>query len=162
MLCVNPLLLRYDIGFQLSFVATFAILISSGWRKQLAFQNRWASMLVEGMMITCAVLLFVTPLSIFHFGTVSPYAFLANVVALPIVPVAFFLSCMVVFIGWVPGVGALFGWLAYGILHSLIYIVSLIARFPGSTTMYNDMHLWVLGCWYVAWTLFFWHWNKKE
>ncbi len=155
MLLFNPLLLRYDIGFQLSYMATLAILLSTEWRAQFHVRSWIGEGLLETVLITTVVLLFVTPLSLWHFGTLSPYALLANMLALPLVPLAFLLAFLIVPLGWLPGIGTLCGWLAYGFLHSLVMVAESLAHFPWATATYTDVSLLMLGCWYLFWIFFF-------
>ncbi len=148
MLLGNPLLLRYDIGFQLSFLATFAILFSAPWRSRFSGKSWFVRSFVDVFLITFSVLLFVTPLTLIHFGTLSPYALFANILVLPLVPVAFLASFGVVIFGWIPGVGALFGWVTYSVLHGLIAIAETITRIPGATASYGHVNWWVVVVWY--------------
>lgn len=162
MLAVHPLFLRYDIGFQLSFAATFAILISAPGRARTRFRSWIIGSIVETILITATVLLFVVPLSLFHFGTLSPYALLGNVLVLPLVPVAFLLSFAVVLLGWIPGLGAALGWLAYGVLHGVLFLGDRLAALPGAGMTFSGVAAWIVGCWYLSWVLFFVWRNKKE
>ena len=148
MLMGNPLLLRYDIGFQLSFLATFAILFSAPWRSRFQKFHWFIGYFIEAFLITFSVLLFVTPLTLVYFGTLSPYALFANVIALPLVPITFLLSLLVVLLGWIPGIGALIGWIAYCTLHGLIVIVEIMARFPGANASFSSVRWWMIALWY--------------
>lgn len=104
--------------------------------------------LLKPSLITFSVLLFVTPLTLVYFGTLSPYALFANVIALPLVPITFLLSLLVVLLGWIPGIGALIGWIAYGTLHGLIVIVEIMARFPGANASFSSVRWWMIALWY--------------
>lgn len=161
MLADNPLLIRYDIGFQLSFAATFAILISAPGRSRTRFRSWIIGSVTETILITTTVLVFVIPLSLFHFGTLSPYALLGNVLVLPLVPVAFLLSFAVVLFGWVPGLGAALGWLAYGALHGALFLGDWLAALPGAGMTFSGVTAWMVGCWYLSWIFFFvWRNNR--
>ncbi|MBP5994019.1 MAG: ComEC/Rec2 family competence protein [Candidatus Moranbacteria bacterium] len=161
MLAVNPLLLRYDIGFQLSFAATFAILISAPRRAQIHYRSWIVGSVMEMVFITSTVLIFVIPLSLFHFGTLSPYALLSNVLVLPLVPVAFLLSFAIVLLGWVPGLGAGIGWLGYGALHGALFLGDRLSALPGAGMTFSGVAAWMVGCWYLGWVLFFvWRNNR--
>lgn len=162
MLAWNPLLFRYDIGFQLSFLATFAILVSEPWRSHLRKRWRMVRYGGESVLITVSVLLFVTPISVLYFGTLSPYAILANVLVLPIVPLAFFGSFLVMLLGWIPGVGALSGWVTYGVLHSIMVLVEHIARFPGADATFLGVSGGMVGWWYAGCLVFFLYWYRRE
>lgn len=162
MLALNPLLLRYDIGFQLSFMATFAILISNPVRTRLRLRSWIIGGIVETILITFTVLIFVIPLSLLHFGTLSPYALLSNALVLPLVPAAFLLSFLGVLFGWVPGIGATFGWLAYGVLHGVLFLGEWLAHLPGAGMTFSGVTLWMVGCWYLLWIFLFVWWNKER
>ena len=161
MLAANPLLLRYDIGFQLSFAATFAILISAPVRARMRYRSWIVGSVTEMVLITSSVLIFVIPLSLFHFGTLSPYALLSNILVLPLVPVAFLLSFAIVLLGWVPGLGAGIGWLGYGALHGALFLGDRLSALPGAGMTFSGVAAWMVGCWYLGWVLFFvWRNNR--
>jgi len=163
MLLGNPLLLRYDIGFQLSFLATFAILFSAPWRSRFQKMPWLLRNFFEIFLTTFSVLLFVMPISLIYFGTLSPYALLANVTVLPLVPIAFLFTLGGVIFGWIPGIGALIGWITYGILHSLIILTEIIARFPGANASYTGIHWWSVFVWYgLCFTFFFWQARRSS
>ena len=155
MLLGNPLLLRYDIGFQLSFLATFAILFSAPWRSRFSGKSWFVRSFIDAFLITFSVLLFITPLTLIHFGTLSPYALFANILVLPLVPVAFLFSFGTVIFGWIPGLGALMGWVTYATLHTLVIITEMIARLPGADASYTGIRGWSVIIWYVSCLLFF-------
>jgi competence protein ComEC len=163
MLFGNPLLLRYDIGFQLSFLATFAILFSAPWRNRFKNTSWLLRNFLEIFLTTFSVLLFVMPITLVYFGTLSPYALLANVIILPLVPIAFLLTLGVVIFGWIPGIGAFIGWITYGILHSLVVLTEIIARFPGADASYTGVHWWGVFAWYgFCLTFFLWQGRRAS
>lgn len=155
MLLGNPLLLRYDIGFQLSFLATFAILFSAPWRSRFRGEFWFVRSFVDVFLITFSVLLFIAPLTLIHFGALSPYALFANILALPLVPATFLFSFSTVIFGWIPGLGALMGWVTYALLHILVVITETIARFPGANASFIGVRGWGVIIWYVGCLLFF-------
>lgn len=160
MLFGNPLLLRYDIGFQLSFLATFAILFSAPWRSRFGGKSWFVGSFVDAFLITFSVLLFITPLTLIHFGTLSPYALFANILALPLVPAAFLFSFGTVIFGWIPGLGALMGWMTYAVLHTLVVITETVARLPGADASYTDIRWWGVTIWYAGCFSFF-LWQRR-
>ena len=157
MLFWNPLLLRYDVGFQLSFLATFAILFSAPWRNRFSKSSWLTGKFSEALLLTLSVLLFVTPVTLIHFGTLSPYALVANILALPLIPAAFLSSLCTVVLGWIPGIGAAIGWIAYGMLHGLVAITETVARLPGASASYAGIRWWGVIIWYgICLSFFFW------
>lgn len=88
MLVINPYLLVYDIGFQLSFLATLGlILISPLIDSKLTFVP--AKFGIRTFLVaTISTQIAVLPLLLYHIGEFSLVAVIVNVLVLPAVPVA--------------------------------------------------------------------------
>ncbi|TAK03324.1 ComEC/Rec2 family competence protein [Patescibacteria group bacterium] len=88
MLAFDPTLLREDIGFQLSIAATYAMMAWAGpVGERLAFlPERFG--LRESLAGSLAAIAITMPIVLWHFGTVSLIAPIANLVVLPLVPYA--------------------------------------------------------------------------
>src|SRR6185369_8439273 len=82
MLFIHPLLLRYDLGFQLSFLATLSIILSVPFLDRFLQDDFIGKSLVEIIFMTCAVELFVLPIILFSFHTFSPLVFIGNFLVL--------------------------------------------------------------------------------
>jgi len=88
MLVFNPLLLLYDVGFQLSFVATVAIVaLTKPWSERLDFVPDVLGMR-QAFAGSLAAIVLTLPIVLWHFGTVSLVAPFANLLVLPLVPYA--------------------------------------------------------------------------
>lgn len=101
MLLFNPLLLKFDLGFQLSFLAVLGIiLIAPVFNKWLdvIFKGR-LSWLREIIAMTVAAQLFTLPLLISSFGYFSLVSLLSNIIVLPITPLLMALGILVPFLG---------------------------------------------------------------
>lgn len=84
MLAVNPLLLLYDVGFQLSFLAAMGIVyLSPTFQRWLKFVP--AKNLRTILSLTFSAYLFTLPILIYNFGRISLAAPLSNVLILPAV-----------------------------------------------------------------------------
>ncbi len=92
MLLLNPLLLIYDVGFQLSFLATLGLILLSPrveqWFKIVPGKLGVRSFLVATISTQIAVL----PLLLYQIGQFSVVAVVVNVLVLPMVPVAMILT----------------------------------------------------------------------
>jgi competence protein ComEC len=95
MLLFNPLLLFHDIGFQLSFLAIIGILLA---HREQEKESQWSS-LWDAIRVTFWVELMVLPIILFHFGTLSWFSFFANIILIPLVPLAMFGSFALVVLG---------------------------------------------------------------
>src|SRR3989344_5638060 len=134
MLFFQPLLLRYDIGFQLSFLATLGIIAAAPYMARLLSKEFFGKSFVEIALLTLAVELFVVPLLIYQFHIFSPYALLANILLLPLVPYAMgtaFISALA-FVIW-PGLHLLPAGVAYLFLRSITFVAEQVSVFPGAT-----------------------------
>lgn len=129
MLLSNPYLLVHDVGFQLSFLATFGlILFSPPIEKRITFMPAFVG-IRSFATATLATQITVLPLLLYHTGMFSVVSLMVNVLVLPMVPVAMGLTFLTGTLGTFSSVlGAGFGFLAY---LSLTYIIE-VARFFGS------------------------------
>ena len=85
-LLVRPLDL-WSVGFQLSFAATFAIVLlanQSEKKLHLRARNRLLNWLIGTVIVSIAAQLGTLPLTIYYFGYVSTYFLLTNLIVLPI------------------------------------------------------------------------------
>lgn len=132
MLIINPYLLIYDIGFQLSFMATLGLLLIAP-RFEVAFmeQNKFTTSVREFFLATVATQIAVTPLLMYHIGQVSLIAVVANVAVLPLVPLAMLLTFLTGIVGAVvPFVGDMIGFLAWLSLTVILYSAEFLAALP--------------------------------
>lgn len=120
MLIFNPLLLVYDVGFQLSFLATLGLILIAPHFEQW-FKIVPGAIGLRGFLIaTISTQIAVLPLLLFQIGQFSVVSVIVNVLVLPMVPVAMFLT-------FVTGLTAFFsipvaGLLAIPTYFSLSYI----------------------------------------
>ena len=87
MLLYNPLYIN-DVGFQLSFIVTFGILVSAPIIGKLP--NRIADFLLGTVSIPIIAQLWVIPVQIFYFNNISLYSVFANIMSVPILMVLSF------------------------------------------------------------------------
>lgn len=134
MLVWNPYLLLFDIGFQLSFMATLGlILISPRLDPYLAFMPTIAG-LRSFLGATVATQIAVLPLLLFHIGEVSVIAIVVNLLVLPLVPLAMLLTFLTGLLGLLALPGApVIGAFAYAALSYIIAIAEWFATFPYAT-----------------------------
>ncbi len=112
MVAYNPLIIRYDIGFQLSFLSTLGILyIHPLLETHLRWLPAWYS-LRETISMTFAAQIMVVPLLMFYFGSLSLVSLPVNIIILPLIPI-------IMFFGFMTGVAGIF-WLSAGRLIGLL------------------------------------------
>ncbi|MEK7538640.1 MAG: ComEC/Rec2 family competence protein [Patescibacteria group bacterium] len=135
----NPMILFHDVSFQLSFVATLALVVLVPILEKYFFgvsRSRTPSMMREIFLATVATQIFVLPLLLYHMGSASVVGLITNLIVLPAVPLAMLAALLVACFAWVPLLGAMLGYISYIILAYIISIVELFAKVP-----YGSLHL---------------------
>lgn len=87
MLMQNPLLLLYDVGFQLSCLAVFGIIVSFGFFKKVLEKVPETFGVKDMMAMNFAAQAFTLPILIYNFGYISLVGVLTNILVLPIISV---------------------------------------------------------------------------
>lgn len=130
MLFANPLLLAYDPGFQLSFLATLGlILLSPIIEARLAWVPSafWRDLLAATLAAQFAVL----PLLLYQTGLFSVVSLPTNLLVLPVVPLAMLLSALAGVLSMLmPAAAPLFGFPAHMLLSYIIETARFSATLP--------------------------------
>jgi competence protein ComEC len=150
MLLFNPLLFRYDLGFQLSFLATLGILWVVPYYERFAPEGLITKKLGEVLVMTFAVELFVLPVILFSFHTFSPLVIIGNFLVF-LVPLAMMISFGAVLLFFIfPGAHLLFAWVSFGLLTTMTRSVEWLGSFRGASITAESFGLWALIGWYLA------------
>lgn len=133
MVFINPLVLVYDLGFQLSFLATIALIwLAPLVKGKLGFLPE-RFQLREIASATIATQVFVLPLLVYAVGTISLSGFIVNLLVLPVVPAAMLFGFLTGVLGFIHEVLAFIpGGVAYLILFSIVSVTETAARLPWS------------------------------
>lgn len=150
MLLLNPLLLRYDIGFQLSFLATMGIIwLAPFFEKYVS--KKYNILDWQGIvLLTISAQIFVTPIIMYNFNKFSIISLLANLLILPIIP----LSMLLVFITALAGLFSYYAslplaWLAFLPLKYEVWVVNSLGNWKWASTEVNGFSWLWLVCWYA-------------
>lgn len=133
MLVINPLLLRYDAGFQLSFLATLGIVYVYPLFEKNFFEGE-QNILKETILMTLAAQVFVLPVILANFEKLSVISPLANLLILPAIPFIMgmgFAAGIASFI-FVP-LGKLIGFVPYVLLKAELAVVQWLANISWSS-----------------------------
>lgn len=128
MLAVNPLLLRYDAGFQLSFLATLGIVWLAPAFERYFKDVSGVSILKETIFLSIAAQIFVLPVILANFENLSLISPVANLLILPAIPYIMlggFAAGMAGFV-FVP-LGKLIGFIPFLLLKTELAIVQWLA-----------------------------------
>src|SRR3989344_6612257 len=91
MVFINPVVLRYDIGFQLSFAATLGLVYVAPVIEKYFSKLPKLFDLRETLIMTISAQIFVLPLLLYYFKSLSLISLPANIIVLPTIPLAMIL-----------------------------------------------------------------------
>ena len=150
MLFINPLLLRWDVGFQLSFLATLGIVFFYPFlEKRLVLKNKTFG-IWEILLLTISAQLFVLPIIIYNFGRLSIISPLANILVLPIVPITMFFGFISSFFGiFSDFLGTVFSWLTYLPLRYEMEIIKFLSQLSFSSIEIKNFPWPIILFWYL-------------
>jgi len=140
MLIINPLVLFYDAGFQLSFIATLGLVyispkLESGLKKNwvvnhpIKFYQKILDNLITVLTATLSAIIATLPLILYQFGRLSIVAPLANVLILWIIPFLMLLGFLAVILSFIfYPLGLLIAYLAGLGLDYIIFITNTLGE----------------------------------
>jgi competence protein ComEC len=99
MVLLNPFVLVYDVSFQLSFIATVAVIFLAPRIEKYFLWITPRFGLRDIITVTCAAYVFVLPFILYKMGNLSLVALPANILILPLIPFTMFLGFMTGFAG---------------------------------------------------------------
>ncbi|MFC1662661.1 ComEC/Rec2 family competence protein [Patescibacteria group bacterium] len=144
MVMINPLVLRDDKGFQLSFLATLGLVYLS---PRIEKYFRWVPAnfgLRESVTATLSATVATLPLIVMTFGRLAVVSPLANVLILSVIPITMAIGFMAVIISliFLP-LGYLLAWLAWLFLTYIVIVVKWLSQLSWSAIDIPSLH-WLL------------------
>jgi len=151
MLLFNPLLLKSDVGFQLSFLATLSIVYLKPILDQ--WTQKWPNpyCLKDVLTMTLAAQLGTLPLLIFHFGRLSLISPLANLMIVPFLPAIMLSGMALSFSGllW-PLLSKIAAWPIRLLLSYVIKTIEYLSSVPGASYEMGNFSWVILVGYYLA------------
>jgi competence protein ComEC len=139
LLLFNPLWI-WNLGFQLSFLATLGLLVTV---PPLIKQLDWLPPAIAALVaVPIAAFLWTLPLQLYAFGLISPYSIFVNVITTPLISVISIggiISALAALVA--PLAGSATAWLLYYPTHWLILIVGFCSRLPGNAVAVGTISL---------------------
>lgn len=163
MMVVNPLCL-YDVGFQMSFMAVFAILVcykpfSRLISPEFLQRHRVVKWVWALVVVSCCAQLGTAPLTAYYFGRFSVYFLLTNFVVVPLATVVLYLTAAMLVAALVP---PLLPWVAKAlafVVTTQTAMVRWVSSLPGASVEGIDInrlqlflvYIVITALAYVAW-----------
>ena len=162
-LLINPSFGWNDLGWQLSFAAFAGVMIVAPLAQRYFFGEKEPGTIRQILGETICAQIVTLPILVLAFGQFSNVAVIANLLVLPLVPLAMLLT----FIGGmagliIPGLAHIVGLPASWLLDYMIHVAEYMSRLPWAQTQLT-INGWVVGVSYTVLTIVcFYIWRKTR
>ena len=127
----NPLYLWSDIGWWLSFLAFFGVLVIGPLIRKRLFEKEKGTLIGELVIETLCAQVMTLPIILYIFQTSNVLALPANVLVVPLIPLAMLLTFVAGLAGmWIAPLAGWLAWPAKAVLTYLIDMATMFARVP--------------------------------
>jgi competence protein ComEC len=142
LLLIEPLWI-WDVGFQLSFLATLGLVVSATpLQKKLDFLP---PTIAELIALPLAAMIWTLPIQLWTFRVLPLYSLPANVIAAPLVMIISVVGMFSAMVGVIfPWGGSVLAWLLLYPTKFLMAIVSLFGTLPGANIAIGTIRVWQL------------------
>lgn len=163
MVFVNPRILVFDMSFQLSFLATFALIIVAPHFEKIFRSIPNILNVRESLVATLSTQIFVLPVLLYAMGQVSLISIIANVVVLPFIPVSMLVGFLASFIMFFSHFLALpFAWFGAALLSYVIGTVRFFSKIPFAAFSVPLLPFWGVVLVYVFYAGMLVHFRKIQ
>ncbi len=157
----NPVWI-WDLGFQLSFLATLGLVVTV---PPLIAKLDWMPNAIATLIaVPLAATLWTLPLQLYIFGVIPPYSLILNVLTIPlisIISIGGIFSAIAALI-WSTA-GSAIAWLLYYPTYILIWLVQFFYQLPGNSLAIGKIALWqLLGIYGLMSLVWFLPWLHKR
>lgn len=166
MILINPMILRFDLGFQFSFLAVAGLIWLSPILKDLIshwrFKKYLPKLISEPLIATLSAQVFVVPIILYHFHRLSLISPLANVMVISVIPLAMFFgffSALLAFV-WL-GLGKIIAYFAWLFLTYMVKVIYWLSHLPLASFEISQISWIWLMLWYLLLGIFiFWYYKN--
>lgn len=144
MVLLNPFLLAFDVSFQLSFIATVAVIFLAPRIEKYFLWVPERFGLRDIITVTAATYVFVFPFILYKMGNLSLVALPANILILPFIPFTMMFGFLTGFVGLIWYVfAAPFGFISYLLLHYELGVIGFFSRLPFAAFSFPNFPLFL-------------------
>ena len=161
-LLANPLLLRHDIGFQLSFLAVLSIILFLPLFQHIFQRVPRVFGLQDVLSITVSAQIFTLPVLVGTFGSLSLVSLAANLLLVPLLPLILVLGFLFVFGSLlIPVAGLFFAFPVSLLLSWLVYVVETLSAIPFAAVELS-LPVWIFFPSFAVAGFFAWRWQQQH
>lgn len=146
----NPIYIWSDIGWHLSFLAFFGVLVLAPLIKQRLYGDKEQKLLGQVVLESVCAQIMAAPLILYVFGEVSLVAIVSNAIIVPLVPLAMLFSLFAGLAGmFVPAISGIIALPATLLLTYMLDLVQVFAHVPNAllktvTSSFETMYMYAL------------------
>ncbi len=159
MLLLNPFLLARDVGFQLSFLAVFGMIVLLPTVLSFVPKKMPAR---ELLGMTLAAQVFTLPILIWSFGQISLVSIITNILIVPLMPLLMGLGFLLMIGGLIAPIGFLLAFPVGFLVQYILWIVDFFAGLPFAAARTENFPLFWLLLFYALVGLIWWKFRKKH
>lgn len=161
MIFINPKILVFDVGFQLSFLATMGLIYLTPIVEKYLFWLPEKLALRESMTQTLSAIIMTTPIILYNFSRLSLVAPLANILILPIIPWAMAVGFITGAVGLLaPTIAQIIGWLVWFLLSYVLFVAKFLAGLNFALIDLGKFPTWMMVLMYLI--IFVWIYFDKR
>ncbi|MDZ4221489.1 MAG: ComEC/Rec2 family competence protein, partial [Patescibacteria group bacterium] len=162
MLLINPKILIFDAGFQLSFLATVGLVYINPILQKYAKALPEVFGVKEALVTTISAMITTTPLILYQFGRLSIVAPLANILIIPAIPITMAIGFAAGTAGIVSEtLGAILAWPAWLLLEYMIAVAEALSGLRFASLELGGFHWMLMLAMYAAIWWVLWRSNRK-
>ncbi|MDD5145991.1 MAG: ComEC/Rec2 family competence protein [Candidatus Pacebacteria bacterium] len=163
MLLLNPLLLKLDVGFQLSFLAIMGLVYLQPHFQEFFQKIPNFLQLRYTLAATLSAQIFTLPVLIYNFGRISILSPIVNILIVPLFSLITILGFTFSFAGiFLPFLGQIISWPAWLLLTYVLKVIDLFSKIQFVSKNISNMHWGLLLIFYSVSGFIIWRLQEKQ
>lgn len=149
LLFINPYTL-YDIGFQLSFMATMSLVMFYPPIKKAVTHRRIPEIVADTLAATLAAQLGVIPVTLYYFNNLYLISVISNLLVVPLVQVITIIGFIMVFAGLLNiHLAVLIGYINNSFLSFVLFVTEISSKVPYASLKLPTPPIWLVLLYYI-------------
>jgi len=162
MILQNPKILRFDSSFQLSFLATMALVYLAPILEPRLKIFPKKFQIRQLASATLSTQIFVLPLILYKMGLFSVVGLPVNLLVLMFIPATMFFGFVTAVVGFASTLLSVpFGWITYGLLAYQLKVVDLFSSLPFASFTIENFPLWLMLTMYAFYAIIIFRLRKN-
>ncbi|MBU0727203.1 ComEC/Rec2 family competence protein, partial [Patescibacteria group bacterium] len=163
MVTMNPKILWWDVGFQLSFAAVLGLIYVAPHFEKYSKILPKAFGVREAIMMTLSAQVMALPIIVFNFERLSIISPISNLLVAFAIPPAMLFGFIAVLVSFVSHTIALVpAYLTWGVLTYIIKTIEITSEIPYASVDIPGMRIWMMFAYYSLLILLLFYFRKKD